>query len=84
MAKPPFRERPEFLKGRSGELIVARWFQERGWYVIPSYDYSGEDGNKAPSGDSARSYESWAAEQKEHHQHTHERCMRPWSQHVCP
>lgn len=34
--------------GRSIELIVSRWLRERGWYVIPSYDYSGDDGNKAP------------------------------------
>ena len=44
----PFRERPEFLRGREAEQQVARWLQERGWYVIPSYDYSGEDGEKAP------------------------------------
>lgn len=27
---------------------MARWLQERGWFVIPSYDYSGADGDKAP------------------------------------
>jgi hypothetical protein len=43
-----FRERPEFLAGRAGEQRVALWLMNRGWYVIPSYDYSGEDGNKAP------------------------------------
>lgn len=48
MASVPFRERPEFLLGRGVEQIVARWLMERGWYVIPSYDYAGEDGNKAP------------------------------------
>lgn len=43
-----FRDRPEFVRGRNGEQRVAAWLQERGWYVIPSYDFSGEDGDKAP------------------------------------
>ena len=43
-----FCQRPEFLRGRAAEQRVALWLQERGWYVIPSYDYSGTDGNKAP------------------------------------
>jgi len=43
-----FRERPEFLRGRAAELLVARWLQERGWYVIPSYDYAGDERDKAP------------------------------------
>jgi hypothetical protein len=43
-----FRERAEFLRGRVAEQIVATFLQQRGWYIIPSYDYSGEDGNKAP------------------------------------
>jgi hypothetical protein len=29
--------------GRGGERRVAEQLIERGWYVIPSYDYSGED-----------------------------------------
>ena len=44
----PFRERPEFLRGRAAEQRIARWLQERGWYIIPSYDYAGSDGEKAP------------------------------------
>jgi hypothetical protein len=43
-----FRDKPEFKRGRSGEKIVARLLQRRGWFVVPSYDYSGEDGDKAP------------------------------------
>lgn len=39
---------PEFLRGRNGEQIVARWLQERGWHIVPSYDYSGQLGDKAP------------------------------------
>lgn len=27
---------------------MAGWLQQRGWLIVPSYDYSGEDGNKAP------------------------------------
>jgi hypothetical protein len=42
------RDRPEFQRGRAGELAVAAWLKQQGCYVIPSYDYSGEDGNKAP------------------------------------
>ena len=48
MAKAAFTERAEFLMGRSVELIVSGWLKGRGWYVIPSYDYSGDDRNKAP------------------------------------
>lgn len=44
----PFHQRPTFLRGRAGEQTVVRWLQERGWYVIPSYDYSGGNGDKAP------------------------------------
>lgn len=43
-----FRERPEFKLGNNGERFVAEFLQEKGYYVIPSYDYSGEDNNKAP------------------------------------
>ena len=43
-----FRQRPEFKLGRSGERRVADFLQEKGFYVIPSYDYSGEDDDKAP------------------------------------
>lgn len=34
--------------GRAAELRVSLWLRERGWYVIPSYDYSGDGRNKAP------------------------------------
>lgn len=44
----PFRQSPEFIRGRKAEQLVAEFLQRRGWYIIPSYDYSGEDGNKAP------------------------------------
>jgi hypothetical protein len=27
---------------------VARWLQKRGWYVVPSYDYAGDERNKPP------------------------------------
>jgi len=48
MAATDFTKRPEFLKGRAAEQRVARWLQEFGFFIIPSYDYSGADGNKAP------------------------------------
>lgn len=43
-----FRERPEFVLGAATEKRVAAWLQERGWHVIPSYDYAGPDGDKPP------------------------------------
>jgi len=46
---PPFRESPEFLRGRAGEQWVAEILQARGWFIIPSYDYSGSNGEKAPT-----------------------------------
>lgn len=48
MATLDFRQRPEYIRGRTGEQRVAEFLQQRGFYVIPSYDYSGEDNNKAP------------------------------------
>jgi len=42
------RDTETWRKGRTGEKLVAELLQRQGWYVIPSYDYSGEDGNKAP------------------------------------
>jgi hypothetical protein len=42
------RESPEFKRGRNGERIVAQLLKRLGWFIVPSYDYSGEDGNKAP------------------------------------
>lgn len=42
------RESDEFIRGAAGEKRVAAWFQDRGWFVIPSYDYAGSNGDKAP------------------------------------
>ena len=36
------------LMGRAGELAVARFLQQKGFGVIPCYDYSGPGGAKAP------------------------------------
>ena len=46
--REPFRERDEFKRGHTAELIVADWLKRRDCYVIPSYDYAGENGDKAP------------------------------------
>lgn len=43
-----FTETQEFKRGRSGERLVAGVLKRRGCFIVPSYDYSGEDGNKAP------------------------------------
>jgi hypothetical protein len=39
----PLRETEKFQRGRNGEQLVADRLRARGWCVIPSYDYSGED-----------------------------------------
>lgn len=38
-----FRELEEFKRGRAGEKRVAAALRARGWHVIPSYDYAGDD-----------------------------------------
>ena len=48
MSQPSFRETEKWKKGHNGEHIVAALLRRDGWYVIPSYDYSGDDNNKAP------------------------------------
>lgn len=35
-------------QGRTGEAIVTRWLQGQGFGVIPSYDFTGSDGDVAP------------------------------------
>ena len=54
MSRVAFRETVAWQKGHNGERRVAQLLKERGWYVIPSYDYSGEDGDKAPKLDGLR------------------------------
>lgn len=44
-----FQESPEFLRGREGELRIKAFLQSRGWYILPAGDYSGPDGDRAPS-----------------------------------
>lgn len=34
--------------GRMGERLVSTWIQSKGYGVIPSYDYTGKENNKAP------------------------------------
>jgi hypothetical protein len=36
------------LRGRTAERLVGDELRRRGAFVIPSYDYAGEDGDKAP------------------------------------
>ncbi len=43
-----FNETDKYKLGRTGELLIAKLLQKRGWYIIPSYDYTGEDNDKAP------------------------------------
>lgn len=43
-----FIERQEFKVGRAAELAVSAFLQERGWFIIPSYDYAGLTHDKPP------------------------------------
>ncbi len=43
------RNTEQFRIGRRGEQIVAAMLRELGFWVIPSYDYAGPDGDRAPS-----------------------------------
>lgn len=43
-----FKDTPLYRKGHEGELIVSDELKRRGYFVIPSYDYSGENDDKAP------------------------------------
>lgn len=43
------RETPQFKMGRRGEQVVAAMLRELGFWVIPSYDYAGPNGDRAPS-----------------------------------
>lgn len=42
------RDTPQYRRGRTGEKLVASILRSRGWFVIPSSDYTGEDGDKVP------------------------------------
>jgi len=42
-----FRQTEKWKKGRKGELLIADLLKQAGWYILPSYDYSGEE-EKAP------------------------------------
>ena len=41
-------DKPEAKRGREAEKSVATWLMSEGYYVIPSYDYAGEDHEKPP------------------------------------
>lgn len=43
-----FRQRPEFLRGRAAEQLIVRWLKPFGYFIIPAYDYSGPNGDRAP------------------------------------
>lgn len=47
MKQNPFYQTENWIKGHNGERLIGDLLRERDWYVIPSYDYSGED-DKAP------------------------------------
>lgn len=48
MATRSLRDTDQFKLGRMGERIVAAMYQRAGLWLIPSYDYAGEDGDTPP------------------------------------
>lgn len=42
------QDSPQYKRGRAGERLVASILRSRGWFVVPSSDYTGENGDKAP------------------------------------
>lgn len=46
------RDTDNWKKGHNGELLVRSLLQQEGYYVIPSFDYCGENGDHAPSAQS--------------------------------
>lgn len=52
----PFNRTAEFEMGSEGEQVVKRLLQENGWFVIPSYAYTGPEGDKAPKMEGLKTY----------------------------
>lgn len=48
MSQTNFKNSLLYKKGHRGELIIKQILQEKGYFIIPSYDYSGNENNKAP------------------------------------
>lgn len=54
MVRPKFKRRPrdgferKLALGRKWEMRMATWASSRGWYVLPTYDFSGASEDKAP------------------------------------
>lgn len=52
----PFNQTAEFEMGSQGEQLVKKMLQENGWFIIPSYAYTGPEGDKAPKMEGLRTY----------------------------
>lgn len=48
MSQPKFEDLPETIRGRAAEQAISRWLQAEGWHILPAYDFSGKNGDKAP------------------------------------
>lgn len=48
MTSLPLRDSESFRRGRVAEVLCAAVLRSKGHFVIPTYDYSGEDGARAP------------------------------------
>lgn len=52
----PFNKTAEFEMGSEGEQIVKELLQKNGWFVIPSYAYTGPENDKAPKMEGTNTY----------------------------
>lgn len=43
-----FTDTEAYKKGRAGEKLIEKYLLSKGAYIIPSYDYCGENNDKAP------------------------------------
>lgn len=48
MRSGSFYRTPEWKLGDEGQRLVAELLRRKGYWVVPSYDFSGTDGDKAP------------------------------------
>lgn len=83
------RSRPEWLFGDDVQQMLAEYFRSQRVYVVPSYDYAGPDGDRAPmlatNGDklilpdldvAANGVRAWVEIKAKDHAWRHNKCRR--------
>lgn len=43
-----FHETDFFKRGAAGELLIVKFLQKNGCFIVPSYEFTGRENNKAP------------------------------------